>query len=188
MPLVTGGLLGPVGRLLTGGLGSRPVVPPGSLAQRDMHVWRAIVHAISDTDAFDAVLIGERPSGRGQFGADRTPAAIVTPTTGAELDAWDDFSDVEPRVDGAFFLTIVVRDEDAARRFATLDRLRQVASNAISGRSLAGLTVAGLTRLRSWTFEGDGSPEKHLVIRGEYAYLVPGDTARDESEEELSDF
>ena len=160
---------------LVGGAGSAGT---GVSPFRDSHAYGAIAAALTATGAFADVAFGTTLERRAA-GADRTPAAVITP------DAWAELDDVDPVeiVRRVFFtLTLVVRDEDPVARFDALDRLTSVAQNAIDGSDLGGATLPALTLLRRGRFDpGSRHPEQGVILHGEFTFLIPSLTGHDPS-------
>jgi hypothetical protein len=144
-----------------------------SAAFRDTDAYASVVAALKATGEFAQVFFGTNPDQR-SAGADRTPAAVITPNGWAEID------DVDPvvivrRVD--FTLTVVARGEDALARYEDLDRLSCVCENAIDGSDLGGTCLPALTKLRRGRFEAHPNhPEQRVALHGEFTYLIPSMT------------
>ncbi len=162
--------------LVTGG--GAPAPGPGASPYRDRDAFGAIVAALTATGEFADVAFGTTLDRRAA-GADRTPAAVITPDTWAEVDDVDPFQLVR-RV--TFTLTLVVRDEDPAARFDALDRLTNVAQNAIDGSDLGGTSLPALTLLRRGRFDPTSKhPEQGVILQGEFTFLIPSMTGHDTS-------
>jgi hypothetical protein len=159
--------------------GSVPTGPsPGPVvtAYREGDAFAAIVAALSATREFSDVAFGTTLDRR-PAGADRMPAAVITP------DSWAEADDVDPVAlvrRSSFTLTIAVRDEDPVARYEALDRLSNVALNAIDGLDLGGGSLPPLTRLSRGRFDPNSKhPEQSVVLHGEFAYLIPSLTGHD---------
>jgi hypothetical protein len=141
----------------------------GVSAYRDRDAFVAILAALSATGEFADVFFGTTPDDRAG-GADRTPAAVVTPESWTEDDETDPIVFVR-RV--SFKISLIVRDEDPLTRFDSLDRLSSVVQNALDGTDLGGGCLAALTKMRWGLFDADARhPEQRVVLRGEFAYLI----------------
>jgi hypothetical protein len=104
-------------------------------------------------------------------GADRTPAAVITPESWAEIDDVDPAQIVRKVT---YTLTLVVREEDPGARYDALDRLTCLAQNAIDGRDLGGACLPALTLLRRGRFDtGSRFPEQAVILHGEFTSLIP---------------
>lgn len=147
--------------------------PPGGLvpmaAYRDRDAYRAIVGALSATGEFAQVVFATPPDSAA-IGADRLPLAVVTPTGWAQADDVNLTSAVRT---ASYYLTLVARDEDPQARFERLDRLANIAQNAIEGTDLAGGCTPTLTRFKAGKFDPRSPhPELRLCVAGEFSYIV----------------
>ena len=143
-------------------------VPPMA-AYRDRDAYRAIVGALVATGEFAQVVFAT-PPGSAAIGADRLPLAIVTPTAWAQADDANLTSAV--RI-ASYSLTLVVRDEDPQARYERIDRLSNVAQNAVEGTDLNGGCTPTLTRFKVGEFDPKSPhPELRLCIAGEFSYVV----------------
>ena len=153
-----------------------PLVAPGEdgagtavTPYRDMDAYGSILSALRQTGAFAEITFGVTPDRR-PSGADRTPAAVVTP------DVWSETDDTDPVVvvrRVSYALTLIVRDDDPVARYDLLDRLSCVAQNAVDGTDLGGGCLAALTRTRRGRFDtASTNPEQGVVLLGEFTYLI----------------
>ena len=69
-------------------------------------------------------------------------------------------------------LTLLARHDDPQIRDETAELLVNVAANVLNGQSLAGATLAGQTRFKSWSWEKAKPPERRITAVLEYQYLV----------------
>jgi hypothetical protein len=147
---------------------------PGPAGYRDRDAFDAIVSALASTGEFADVLYGYPPD-LGVVSAGAAPSAIVTP------ERWAEYDDVDPTVivrQVSFTITLLVRDEDAGRRYDDLDRLSSVVANVLDGSSLNGGCMPALTMIREGQFDASSRhPEQRLRLRGEFSYLVPSFTS-----------
>jgi hypothetical protein len=149
----------------------------GAIAEptREYTIWREIVIALEETNEFATVIVGERPTkGRSQFGADDTPAAVLTPISFNESDEWDDEDDVSGVRESTAYLTLIVREDEERKRFDLLDRLGSVACAALNGQSFDDAMIGGRTRVSGGKFLDPRDPEKHLELMLRFSYFVPG--------------
>jgi hypothetical protein len=146
------------------------VVADPKSTYRDRDALAAVAAALEGSGEFAAVFIAASADRR-PGGADLTPVIVVTP------NSWDETDDADPSVivrQLAFSLTVVVRDDDPASGFDSLDRLSCIALNAVNGSDLGQGCLPALTRLRRGVFEPDAVyPELRVVLRGELTYLIP---------------
>ena len=143
--------------------------PPNS----DGEAFASIAAALTATREFGDVTFGTTLECRAA-GADRVPAAVITPNTWAELD---DVDPIELVRKVCFTLTILVRDDDPLARYAALDRLTRIAQNAIDGSDLGGGCLPDLTILRDGRFDSSSRfPEQSVILSGEFAYLILSQT------------
>jgi hypothetical protein len=149
---------------------------PNALQYRDLNIFLEIVTALRSTAEFAEVLFGSAPERRAS-GADRLPAAILTP------DEWQEADETDPtflirRI--TFSLTVIAREEDPTSRYSILDRLTCIAQNVVDGSNLGGMTIASLTRLRGGRFDPRYThPEQGVVLSGEFTYIVPSNAGHD---------
>ncbi len=150
------------------------VVAPGPAGYRDRDAFDAIVSALASTGEFADVLFGYPPD-LGVISAGAAPGAIVTP------ERWTEYDDVDPTVivrEVSCTITLLVRDEDAGRRYDDLDRLSSIVTNLLDGSSLNGGCMPALTMIREGQFDASSRhPEQRLRLRGEFSYLIPSFTS-----------
>ena len=140
---------------------------------RDQDVFRAIKAALEATGAFEAVLLHQDPD-RPRVANDRSPIATVRRTSANEVDLCGFPITRERAVD--YELTIAVRGMDPEARFEALDLLRDLAADALDGRSLASLTLPSRTTLAGSIDDlKAGPPEHRVTMKGRFAYLIDED-------------
>ncbi len=158
--------------LVTGGGDPGPGISP----YRDRDTFSAVVAALKGMGEFADVAFGTTLEHRAA-GVDRTPAAVITPETWVEVDDVDPAQIVRKVT---YMLTLVVRDDDPAARFDTLDRLTSLAQNAIDGSDLGGTCLPALTLLRGGQFDPKSKfPEQAVILHGEFTTLIPSMTSHD---------
>jgi hypothetical protein len=149
-------------------------------SHRERDVRNAIHELLDVSGAFDGVYLAGLPEDRGERGGDRRAAAVEPDATTA-ADRWDD-------VDGAIVMTATVtltfmaRDDDPQLRDEAAELLLNTAAAVLNGRSLAGATLPGSTRIRSWNWLKPNAPERRIAAKLEYQYLVEGWSGLDLSE------
>lgn len=153
-----------------GGLGF-PDAQPGWLF-RGADILDAIADMLEATREFDSVY----RHGVGEVGRDAashgTRSVFIESMNENESDLWDDPSGPSEVVSGQVGITIVVRDQDPRDRDRMADRLKNVARNALNGRSICNLTLPDFTRFS--TFQTQRAQPPSRMIRGTlvYKYLV----------------
>ena len=144
-----------------------------ALLYRDRDAFSSIASGLTATGEFADVFFGPSPGMRAA-GANRSPAALITP------EGWTEIDDSDPILvvrHVTYTLTIIVRDEDPLARYELLDRLSCVAQNAIDGSDLVGVCLPGLTKLRRGRFDQKPNhPEQSVVLVGEFSYVIPSFT------------
>lgn len=148
------------------------------MSARDTDIIDAVISALKATGAFDDVVWGEPPERHGR-GADLSALAIVEPSDFTEIDRWDDEDGLGYETQPTFTLTIAVRNGDPRTRDRRVDRLLNIAKNALDGNGFDGLVVADKTILGRGKWTPATSPERRMVVTGQYAYLVDGSAAHD---------
>jgi hypothetical protein len=137
---------------------------------RDCNAFAAVIAALDATNEFACVVFG-MTANRRPVGSDLAPVAVITP------DRWSESDDADPSVvlrQVVFSLTLIVREEASTYGFDQLDRLTCLAQNAIEGSDLGGGSLKTLTRVRSGSYDTEAPyPEQRVVLRGEFAYLIP---------------
>lgn len=168
--------------LLLGARGATGAGPDAGPVGRDTTCLRDIADRLRATGAF-AEVYRYNPWDYEQAPPDAETVAYVYPLSWSEQDDAAGDGEVEEVRRVRFGLAVVVRDDDPTRRDERLDRLQCVAQNALNGKSLAGLSLAPLTNLRRGEYLPAAHPYKSARIEGEFAYLVGGYAAHDESDE-----
>lgn len=166
-------------------LGAVPAAP--TVNAREFAVWADVEKILASLERFEFVEIAEPADVTNELAADNTPAAIITPVSGDEIDVADDPDDVRCDASIVFNVTLVVRGNEARERFDLLDQLRAATMNAINGRSLGKLTIPAFTRVRRWQYQAAAHPEKRLVLVCEARYFVEGHGDHDEEDFDYGD-
>ena len=145
---------------------------------RDLHLMLAIQQALIDTGEFDV-------EGVYCFHPDYMPAELGQTQRRIAFVTIDRWREEDPRTgaDGPaewtrtveFLLAIVTADEDPVRAQREVDRLSQVASNAINGTSIGGLSMPSMTRLREGRYNIRKPPFLGVTLRGIVAYPIFAD-------------
>ncbi|AMV37365.1 hypothetical protein [Planctomyces sp. SH-PL62] len=147
---------------------------------RERDVRGAIRDILDATGAFDAVYTAGLPEDRGERSGDRLAAAVEP----GETRVAGQGDDVSGALAATSHVTLVLlaRDDDPAARDDQAERLLHTAAAALNGRSLAGSTLPGSTRIRSWAWRKPIAPERRIEAILEFQYLVEGWNAFDFSE------
>jgi hypothetical protein len=141
----------------------------------DRSCFDALLAALSATGEFASVTFG-MPADLDAIGADRFPAAVVTPTGWTERA--DDAASAVRTVE--FTVALVVREEDTRERFARLDRLESVALRAIDMADLGESCFPPLTRLDRGRIElALKRFEGRALLSGRFVLAVPDVRDRD---------
>jgi hypothetical protein len=140
---------------------------------RDRDVRNAIQAALVATGAFDAVYVWGLPEDYGS-GASNMALAVIEPESSAQEDRWDAAPTGDLIVTSRATITLIFRAEDPQIRDEAAELLFDTAANALSGQSLAGFTVPGLTRFVSWKWQPPTAPERRITAVFSYQYIVPG--------------
>ncbi len=149
-------------------------------SHRERDVRNAIQELLDVTGAFDGVYLSGLPEHRGERAGDRRAAAIEPDAT-TESDLWDDVTGAMVMT-ASVVLTFLARDEDPQLRDEAAELLLNTAAAVLNGRSLAGATLPGSTRIRSWSWLKPTAPERRIAARLEFQYLVEGWSGLDLSE------
>jgi hypothetical protein len=137
---------------------------------RERDIRNQIRDILEQTAAFDGVYLAGLPEDRGEPSGD-TRSVSIEPGETTEADLWDDTTGdlvMTCRVS----LTLLARDEDPQIRDEAAEQLLNISASAVNGQSLGGATLAGLTRIRSWSWEKPKAPERRITAVLEYQYLV----------------
>jgi hypothetical protein len=142
---------------------------------RDRDVRNAIVSALTTTGAFDSggVWITGLPEDSGAPSSDFAAVAIE-PVSSTQEDRWDSQTDGGLIVTSRVTITVLNRNADAQLRDEGAEMLLDMAADALNGQSLAGLTLPGLTRFMSWTWQPPMAPERRIAATFTYSYIVEG--------------
>jgi hypothetical protein len=145
--------------------------PPAEAAVRDRTLLRVAADLLEATGQFDAVVTTGPPEERGRSAADDRMACL-------ELQGWeedDQANDYDATTQHrlvTFLLLVIVRIDDADLRDDEADRLVQVASNALNGTSLLGVTQPSGTRLRRGRWLPPAGDERRVAVQGQFTYLI----------------
>jgi hypothetical protein len=141
-------------------------------SHRERDVRNAIKELLDVTGAFDGVYLSGLPEDRGERSGDLR-AAAVEPDSTAASGRWDDVAGALVMTATAA-ITLIARDEDPQLRDEAAELLLNTAAAVLNGRSLAGATLPGSTRIRSWAWQKPAAPERRIVAKLEFQYLVEG--------------
>jgi hypothetical protein len=153
-----------------GGYNDNPYGPPASGdpgTGRDYDLWADARDRLEATGAFDLVAVG-RPDERARPAVEAA-ACWVVPLDDDEMDIDPDLTMVGCR----FGLVIEARAEDVESRADTLDRLKNVAKNALNGQSLAGISLPGRTRVCKAAHGRRRHPTAPMELTVEAPYFDP---------------
>lgn len=167
-------------------LGGSPSLTAGAPARlRDFQVLQEIGRALEATRQFQAVRYTLPEADAVESGVVRL--ACLRLAGGVKKPTWDEGNPAGLQIlerESAFNLTIIYRDPNPQLFQAELDRLFEVASNAIDGESFGATTVDGAategstvpskTYLVNWNYEEPSNVEQRLRIVGKFARLVTG--------------
>lgn len=145
---------------------------------RDRDVRNAIQEALVATGEFDEVSLAGVPETWGS-GASDLAAAFIEPATEQDTTRWDDAQDGDMIVTSVAKITFAARNSDAQLCDEAVERLHNIAANALNGTSLADLTMPAMTRFQSATWLKRTAPERRIETRFSYQYLVSGWNAFD---------
>jgi hypothetical protein len=140
---------------------------------RDRDVRNAIQAALIATNAFDDVWIWGLPENYGTA-ASKLAAAAIEPSSSNQDDRWDSQDAGGLIVTSSVRLTMLYRHDDPQLRDEGAELLLDTAANALNGQSLAGLTLPGLTRFASWSWQDAAPPERRITATFTYQYIVEG--------------
>jgi len=149
-------------------------------SHRERDVRNAIHDLLDVSGAFDGVYLSGPPEDRGERSGDRR-AAVVEPDSTTATDLWDDVAGGLAMTATAS-ITLIARDDDPQLRDEAAELLLNTAAAVLNGRSLAGATLPGSTRIRSWAWQKPTAPERRIVAKFEFQYLVEGWSGLDLSE------
>jgi hypothetical protein len=155
----------------------RAAAPPASVLGpgRDRDVFQAIKATLVGTQAFDAVLLHQAIN-HARTTADRNPIVTIRRTGWNEADLYDPTC-FERTV--SYDLTIALRMDDPEERFAALERLEDIAVNALDGQTLAGICVRHKTAIARGQDDPEArDPEQRVTLKGQFAYLFDGYAGR----------
>lgn len=157
-----------------GGVPPTVLVPaPRVTGVRDRPILRLIAAALLDTGEFHDVTTGGLPEDAGGSAeAYRLASLEITGFNEDRVTLGSDANGTPCLRTCRFNLTVQVRDPDADARDDEADRLAQVASNAINGKSFGGETFCDLTRLGDARYLPATGPERRLQQSGSFAYDI----------------
>ncbi|MGC8638733.1 MAG: hypothetical protein ACP5XB_02510 [Isosphaeraceae bacterium] len=138
--------------------------------ERDIRI--AIHDLLEQTDAFDGVYLTGLPEARGEP-ADDAQAVSIEPSKTTSSDVSDDDNGdllLTCQVD----LVFLARHENPWVRDENVERLLNVAADALSGQSLGGATIPAKTRIVAWTWQKPAAPERRITAALQFQYLVAG--------------
>lgn len=165
MPTIAPGLL-----LLLGG---PPLLSadadPGPAEARDDDIYADIRARLEALGVFSAVDVFE-PGGP-EASADADYLATVLP---GDTEDTDDVDAVAIVRRGRYTVKIEVRDYEPGPRFRTLNRLSNLACNALNGVSLAGETLPPWTMIRRANATTPAGVTGAAILTGEWAQIVMG--------------
>jgi hypothetical protein len=147
---------------------------------RERDIRNQIHDVLDATGAFDGVYLTGLPEDRGEASGE-TRSVAIEPAETVQTDLWDGTRGdllMTCRVNLAF----LARHDDAQIRDETAELLVNIAANVLNGQSLAGATLIGQTRFKSWSWEKPKAPERRITAVLEYQYLVTGWTGFDTAE------
>lgn len=145
---------------------------PGTEGVRDDAIFQAIVAILQATGEFDDVHYPSLPEEQGEPAAELKMAVLEPAEHSEPVEIFDDGSD--EIVMAKYQLHITVRDGDAATCASEVDRLMNVACNAINGQSILGATFPDTTRLKRGKWNRRVAPEQKVICQGEFQYEVIG--------------
>lgn len=148
---------------------------------RDYDVLQDIADRLTATNQFDGVWLSGLPEDRGRPAGDLN-AAVVSPRDWTEDDAHQDVAGAVNTRQVKYDLTLIVRREDAEIRDRELDRLLNVAQNALDGVAFLDICIAPWSKLTRGKHERPAAPERRMSVTGAYAYHVIGDDNHDEAD------
>jgi hypothetical protein len=137
---------------------------------RERDIRNQIRDILEQTGAFDGVYLEGLPEDRGEPAGERRSVSIEPEGT-TQADLWDDTTGdliMTCRIN----LTFLARYENPRVRDEAAEQLLNIAAGALNGQSLAGATLIGQTRIRSWTWEKPKAPERRITAVLEYQYLI----------------
>lgn len=148
---------------------------------RERDVRNAIADALTASGQFSGVWVTGLPEDYGQ-GSSELTAAAIEPSATSYTTQWD--AQTEGGIDytATAIVTLLARNGDPQLRDEKAEQLLNFAINAINGKSLAGMTVPGMTKVMGWQWKKPTPPERRIVMKFTYAYIVEGWDAFDVSD------
>jgi len=132
-----------------------------------------IKQRLDATGNFSLVTLAGLPEEQG-FGAGDLCAAVVGVPSDDPQSRWDGGDAIGLEVRGQLPITLLARHADPVLRDRRLDLLRDVLKAALGGKSLAGLTVPDMTRVRTPVPRPAKAPERRVEATLSYSYLATG--------------
>lgn len=140
----------------------------------DAVVYDDIKAKLIATGEFNLVR-GAEEAGQGPMPSDDPIIATIV-----SLSARDEDIDAETtQHDCQYEVQIEVRNEDPERLSDVLDRLGNIARNALNRKSLGSLTLPRLTMIDSERGSKSKQPNQTTMLRGSFSYLITDATAYD---------
>ena len=160
---------------------------------RDRDVRLAIQTLLQATGAFDAgavTMTGLLPDV--QAAVSDQAAAVIDPVTttfdSAKLGVstgtgmgWDSEPGGGIIIFSSVTITLLFRHEDPELRDEGVERLFDVAANALNGQCLATITLPAFTRFSGYKWVTATPPERQIVATFGYQYILEGWTVADET-------
>jgi len=154
--------------------GSTPVIADPSTTLR--FVFDDMVLRLQATNSF-AVIEWGGPSEELIAAADDYPCIAIEETGWEEVDSYDASTFL---CKSTFTATIACKDIDPRSAQGECRRLAAVASNAITGKILAGRTWGTQTYLDRGKIDRQRHPESRIILTGSFVYELKNATARSE--------
>lgn len=164
---------GPAPRHAVDSIGPGTVAPAPAPAPtvRDRTILRLIADALAATGEFDEVCTTGLPERTGRTAGDARLASLeLVSFKERELATDPDTAPRERTVRYHCYLLVRVEDPDA--RDDEVDRLANVAANAVDGQTFAGITLRSFTTLDAGQYLPAAAPERRLVMTGQFVYLL----------------
>mgnify|MGYP000906379969 CR=1 FL=1 len=153
---------------------------PTPAPYRDRDFLRAIAKRLNDTGQFDAVTTSGPPEDRGQS-AENLKLAGLELASFIEVSAESDYAALPQRRTVSYTLHLYVRNPDPDARDDELDRLAQVAGNALTFAGLLSENAPDLCTCGRGNYGAGTSVERRLTMYGSFVYLIPDTNARNET-------
>lgn len=144
---------------------------------RDRQYLKIIAGLLVETGQFDAVTTTGPPEDRGQ-------TAEYLKLAGLELAGFKEETWASEPTGPSYLRTVQyllylhVRDPDPDARDDEIDRLAQLAANAVVAQELGGESVFQATTLARGQYQAAVAPERRLKIAGEFQYVLESPSDR----------